>query len=120
MRKFLAGVSAAAFLVALSVPVLAAPVTVKGELVDQACFTKSANNRGDAHAQCTKDCAAKGQPVALVTADGKVYTVAGALAAEKNAKLVAHMTHTVEITGEVTEANGKMTITADALKMAGK
>jgi hypothetical protein len=120
MRTLLAGVSAMAVLAALSVPALAAPVTVKGELVDQNCFTKSASNRGDAHAQCTKDCAAKGQPVALVTAEGKVYTIAGGLAADKNAKLVPHMTHTVEITGEVTEANGKSTITADALKMAAK
>ena len=93
---------------------------VKGELVDQNCFTKAAANRGAAHADCTKDCAAKGQPVALVTEDGKVYTIAGALAADKNAKLVPHMTHTVEITGEVSEADGKMTLTADALKMAAK
>ena len=120
MRKFFAGVSAAAFIVALSAPAFAAPVTVKGELVDQACFSKAGTNRGAAHADCTKDCAAKGQPVALVTEDGKVYTIAGGLAAEKNAKLVGHMTHTVEITGEVTEAAGKMTITADALTMVSR
>ena len=120
MRKFFAGVSVVAFLVALSAPAFAAPITVKGELVDQACFTKDAKNRGAAHADCTADCAKKGQPVAIVTEDGKVYQVGGGLAADKNAKLIAHMTHTVEITGEVTEANGKSTISADALKMVSR
>jgi hypothetical protein len=120
MRKFLAGVSVLAFVVGLSAPAFAAAVTVKGELVDQNCFTKDAKNRGADHAACTKECAEKGQPVALVTSDGKVYTIAGGLAADKNAKLIAHMTHTVEITGEVSEANGKSTITADAVKMVSR
>jgi hypothetical protein len=120
MRKFFAGVSVVVFVAAFGASALAAPVTVRGELVDQACFTKNSANRGAAHADCTKECAEKGQPVALVTAEGKVYTIAGGLAAEKNAKLVGHMTHTVEITGEVTEADGKSTITADALKMVSR
>ena len=50
-----------------------------------------------------------GRPVALLTGDGKVYQVTGDLAAEKNAKLVGHMTHTVELTGDVTsESDGTM------------
>jgi hypothetical protein len=113
-------VSVAALVLALGAPAFAATATVKGELVDQACFTKDAAQRGAAHADCTIDCAKKGQPVALVTADGKVYQITGGLAADKNAKLVAHMTHTVEITGDVSEANGKMSISADALKMVSK
>ncbi|MCC7416137.1 MAG: hypothetical protein IT176_03275 [Acidobacteria bacterium] len=120
MQKLFAGMSTMVFLAALSAPVLAAPVTVKGELVDLNCFTKDAKNRGAAHADCTKECATKGQPVALVTADGEVYTIAGGLSADKNAKLVAHMTHTVEITGEVTEEGGKSTLSADALKMVSR
>lgn len=43
----------------------------------------------------------------------------GDLAAEKNAKLVAHMSHTVELTGEVTtDKDGKMSIAAKSIKMA--
>lgn len=118
MRKVFAGVSVAAVILALGAPAFAKTETVKGELVDQACYTKDAKNVGAAHKDCAVSCAQKGQTVALVTADGKVYSIAGALAADKNAKMIAHMTHTVEITGDVTEANGKMTITADALKMA--
>jgi hypothetical protein len=41
-------------------------------------------------------------------------------AANSNAKLVAHMSHTVELTGDVTEKDGKMMIAASDLKMAKK
>ena len=56
----------------------------------------------------TKDCAhwlreEPAQPLALLTADGKVYQIAGGLAADKNAKLIAHISHTVEVTGDVIE-----------------
>ena len=66
--------------------------------------------------QCAIDCAKRGEPVALLTSDGKVYRVAGGLAANNNAKLIAHMNHTVEITGDVTEKDGKVQIAASALK----
>ena len=121
MRKFVAGMSVAAFVVALGVPAFAKTETVKGELVDQACYMKDhAKNVGDAHKECAVTCTKKGQTVAVVTQDGKVYSVMGDLAADKNAKLVAHMTHTVEITGDVTEKDGKMMIAADTLKMVKK
>lgn len=121
MRKFFTGVSVAAFVVALGVPAFAKTETIKGELVDQACYTKDhAKNVGESHKECAVTCAKKGQTVALVTEDGKVYSVAGELAAEKNAKMVAHMSHIVEITGDVSEKDGKMTITADSVKMLSK
>jgi len=57
----------------------------------------------------------------LLTADGKVYQIAGGLAADKNAKLIAHVSHTVEVTGDVMDhGGGKMMITADSLKMISK
>jgi hypothetical protein len=118
MRKFFAGMSVAAFVVALSVPAFAKTETIKGELVDQTCYTKDHKNMGEAHKDCAVTCAKKGQAVALVTADGKMYEVMGDLAADKNAKMVAHMSHTVEITGDVSEKDGKMMIMADSLKMA--
>ena len=51
---------------------------------------------------------------------GKVYTVTGDLAANDNAKLVPHMSHKVELTGDVTESGGTMTIAATSLKMISK
>ena len=67
---------------------------------------------------CMLMCAKNGEPLALVTTDGKVYRITGGLAANKNEKLIAHLGHTVEITGDVTEKDGKTQIAADALKMA--
>ena len=46
-----------------------------------------------------------------------MYTVTGDLAADKNAKLVSHMSHKVELTGDVTEKDGQLMIAASNLKM---
>jgi hypothetical protein len=121
MHKMFAGLTAAAFLLTLGAPAFAATQTVKGELMDQACYTKDkVANVGAAHRECAQTCAKKGQPVALVTADGKIYQVTGDLAADNNAKLVAHMSHMVELTGDVSDKDGKMTIAATDLKMTKK
>ena len=118
MRKLFAGCTAAAFVIALSAPAFAKSETVKGEIVDQTCYMKDKKNVGASHKECAETCAKKGAPMALLTSDGKVYQITGGLAADNNAKLVAHVTHTVEITGDVTEKDGKMMIAADSLKMS--
>jgi hypothetical protein len=103
---------------------MAAPTTVTGVLVDKACYTKDKANTTNEHkgmgATCAQDCAKKGNIVALVTDKGDVYDVTGDLAANKNEKLVPHMSHNMTLTGEVTEAGGKKTIAATALKMNSK
>jgi hypothetical protein len=58
--------------------------------------------------------------MALVTADGKVYQITGDLAANMNAKIVPHVLHTVEISGDVTTKDGKQTINGTSLKMISK
>jgi len=121
MGKMFAGLTAAAFVFTLSAPAFAKVETIKGELVDQACYMKDkTKNVGDSHKECAETCAKEGQPVALVTADGKLYQVTGDLAANMNAKLVPHMAHMVELTGDVSEKDGKMMIAATDLKMAKK
>jgi len=69
---------------------------------------------------CAIGCAKAGRPMAILTADGKVYELGGGLAAEKNAKIIPHVSHTVEVTGEIHEKDGKMVIEADTLKMISK
>jgi hypothetical protein len=113
-----AAVVALAFAAASAGSALAAPVTVKGEIIDQACYTKDKANRGEGHKDCGSSCAKKGSPLALVTEKGEVYTITGEYAANKNAKLVEHFAHTVEVTGEVSEKDGKMIIAVSTLKMA--
>jgi hypothetical protein len=116
MRRFLAGAAAVAFVACSSIPLFAKTETIKGQLVDQECYLMEKKVETDS--SCAVSCAKSGKPVALLTADGKVYEVTGGLAANKNAKLTAHMLHTVEITGDVTEKGGKLSIAADALKMS--
>jgi len=127
MHKLAAGIIAALFVVAVAAPALAKTETIRGQIVDQSCYLKdTANNKGRDHkmpsdtADCAIACAKRGAPMALLTAEGKVYTITGGLADSKNEKIVGHVAHTVEITGDVTEANGKMSIAASDLKMVAR
>jgi hypothetical protein len=116
MRRILAGLSAVAFVMTLGVPLFAKSETIKGQVVDQECYLKE--GKVDADKECAIACAKSGKAMALLTADGKVYEITGGLAANKNEKLIAHVLHTVEITGDVTEKSGKLSIAADALRMS--
>jgi hypothetical protein len=126
MVKLFGGLAAIALL-ALSVPAFAATQTITGKVVDMTCYTKDkVNNAGMDHKMpadtkdCALACAKKGSPLALLTSDGKVYEIAGGLAENNNAKLIPHITHTVSITGDTMEMNGKMMIHASDLKMVSK
>ena len=127
MAKVFAGCVVAAFVIALGTPAFAATETVKGKLVDQTCYTKDMKaNAGKDHkmpqdvTDCATACAKKGDPLALLTEDGKLYQITGGLAADMNAKLIAHISHTVEVTGDVTEKEGKKMIASGELKMISR
>ena len=127
MRQLFAGLMVAAFVVAAGASAFAATQTITGQLIDQSCYNMDKSNTGVDHKMpkgdtkdCAIACAKGGKPLALLTSDGKVYTVMGDLAADKNAKLVPHMSHTVALTGDVTENGGKMMIAAANLKMISK
>jgi hypothetical protein len=127
MRKMLAALSIAGFVVALAAPAFAAEETVTGKVVDMACYNADHSNTGVDHKMpkgdtkdCAIGCAKGGQPLALLTSDGKVYEISGGLAAEKNAKLIPHISHTVSITGDVMDHGGKMMISSDSVKMVSK
>lgn len=127
MRRMFAGLTVAAFVVALGAPAFAEEETVKGQVVDMSCYNMDKSNTGVDHKMpkgetkdCAIACAKAGRPMALLTSDGKVYEIAGGLAADKNAKLIAHISHTVEVTGDVMDHGGKMMISADSLKMISR
>jgi hypothetical protein len=96
--------------------------TVSGQLVDLACYMLDKSNTATTHRgrgyACAQACAKEGFQVAVLTSDGKVYQVAGGLAANKNAKLAPHLGQAVSITGEVGEKNGIALITSDDLQAA--
>ena len=120
-KRWIVGSLAAAFL-ACAASALAADVT--GILVDTACYNFNKANTTMAHKgmtdTCAADCAKKGNKLAVVTKEGEMYEITGALTADNNAKLVAHMTHNIVLTGKVTKgATGKPSqIDATAVKMA--
>jgi hypothetical protein len=126
MRRIAAGLSVAAFVLALGAPLVAKTETVKGKIVDVGCYKMDKSNTGNTHKMpketedCAVGCAKMGKPMAILTEDGKVYELTGGLAADKNAKIIPHISHTVEVTGDVMEKDGKMTISADALKMISR
>ncbi len=127
MHRTFAGLTVAAFVVALSAPAFAKTETIKGRVVDMSCYNADKSNTGVDHKMpkgdtkdCAIGCAKAGQPLALLTNDGKVYEISGGLAADKNAKLIAHVSHTVEVTGDVMDHGGKMMISADSLKMISR
>ena len=127
MRKFYFGLIVTVFGLSSGAVAFAATQTISGQLIDQVCYKMNKANTGVDHkmpsgdeANCAATCAKMGHPVALLTSDGKVYTVTGDLAANNNAKLVPHLSHKVELTGDVTEKGGAMTIAATNLKMISK
>ena len=126
MRRVVAAISGVVFVVAMSAIAVAAPQTISGRLIDEGCYKQNKANTGVDHKMpedtpgCAVSCAKMGLPVALLTDDGKVYTVTGDLAANNNAKLVPHMSHKVELTGDVTEKGDTRTISASSLKMVSK
>lgn len=118
MRNVISMVAGAAFVASLAMPVFAADMTVKGEVVDIACSTSlKEKGHGPGHAGCTMDCAKKGQPVGILTADS-VYTVTGDYAANKNAKLLDFVAKNVIVTGEVSEKDGVKSINVKSIKLA--
>ena len=106
----------------------ASAAEVTGVLVDKACYTADKANTTNAHKgmgeTCAQACAKKGGTVAIVTEKGEVYDVMtmGELAGENNAKLVPDMSHTVTLTGDITDSKDKKSkvIHATALKMISK
>lgn len=125
MKRLFLGVASAFFMMPDS-QASAKVETIKGQLIDKACYDKDHRNTGQTHVrkpieECATVCVKYGLPVGLLTSDGKVYQVVGEMADNKNAKLLSHLMHAVELTGEVTEdAEGAMKIAATALKMTGK
>ena len=126
MRRLLAVLVVTGLVLSLSALTFAETQTITGRLIDQTCYKANKANTGLDHKMpedtpgCAVTCAKMGLPVALLTDDGKVYTVTGDLAGSNNAKLVPHMSHKVELTGDVTQKGGTLTIAATNLKMISK
>jgi hypothetical protein len=106
-RTILAAALAAAL--AWAAPLVAAPSTLKGEVVDVQCALKDAKNTGADHTDCALSCARRGATMGILTVDG-VYTITGDYTRENNKRLLEFVAQQVEATGEVIEKDGKRLI----------
>jgi len=124
MRKYLAAAMAGLVVLASAATALAKTETVTGQVIDLYCYSRDKAATGMDHRdgrECALACIKwEGQPVGLLTADGKVYQLTGPLVAHNNAKVAPHLTHTVTVTGDVADRDGIMTITAADLTMVKK
>ena len=99
--------------VAALTSVYAAAESVTGELVTVMCVAKNGEKgQGTAHVDCAIDCAKKGYPLAILTADGSLYKITGALTADHNEKLQPLLAAKVTATGEIARDGTERTIDA--------
>jgi hypothetical protein len=82
---------------------IAAVDTVSGVLVDSSCSMSLGLTAATsaAHAACALACAQKGNRLAVVTANGDVYMVIGALSLAGNAKLLPMLNKSIVVTGTI-------------------
>ena len=94
-------------------------VTVKGELVDMACFMAH-DGKGKKHAECGKMCVlTNGTPLGIVTPDGKVYLLVEEHSSPKARKPYAEarklVAETVTIKGDAYERGGVQAIVVESV-----
>ena len=89
-----------------------------GEVISLSCYFQNKKNVGQAGMICAiATIKYEGNPPGLLTADGKVYQLAGGLVARNNVKVVPLLGHTVTVTGDVYDKDGMTMIAADDAKM---
>lgn len=89
---------------------------IRGEIVDLACYIPH-GGKGPEHQKCALKCAEQGQPLGLLTPEGKLYVLfadhTDATAFEKTKALAGK---TVEITGQTSGRDGINGLTILAVK----
>ena len=110
MKKFMAfsvAIVAAGLLAAWSVRAADssdATVTVKGEVLDMACYLDHGAH-GEKHAQCAAKCIESGLPVGIKGDDGKTYLLIGDHK-PLNSTLAEYAGKTITVKGKLTSRDG--------------
>ncbi len=110
-----------AVVVALGMPGMAqAETTVSGELIDLNCHLRKTGPAAAGHAneECGAEAAKRGQPLAILGADGTIYIIKGYWTKNKNEKLIEWVAKKVNATGDVSDVNGKKVLKLSALDAA--
>ncbi|HEU4402754.1 MAG TPA: hypothetical protein VFT43_11670 [Candidatus Polarisedimenticolia bacterium] len=91
-------------------------ITVSGEVLDLACYV-SDGAKGPQHQACAVSCAQAGQPMGLLTAEGKIYILfADHADGSPYDKTKALAGAKAEIKGEPAEKGGLSGLTVHAVK----
>jgi hypothetical protein len=96
---------------------VAAPVSVKGELVEVACMKNGWDSSGPEHRQCAISCA-RGGAVLGILADDEVYEIVGDYTADRNAKLLDLIAEEVIAVGEVSRRDDRIVIDVTTIRIA--
>ncbi|HTS19157.1 MAG TPA: hypothetical protein VMP11_16395 [Verrucomicrobiae bacterium] len=107
MKKLLvwsAAVMVGAFVAVWSVRAADETVTVKGEVLDMACYLDHGAH-GEKHAQCAATCISSGLPVGIKGEDGKVYLLIGEHK-PLNSELAPYAAKTITVKGKLVSRDG--------------
>ena len=122
MKKLVLGLTAFAFVgLAFAGSVrAAADTTVLGKLKDVKCATDGKVEEAGADSDaCATACAKRGETMAIVAKDG-LYIITGKYAENKNEKVIPFIGKQLEVTGVVTEKDGKKMIDITSIAEAKK
>jgi hypothetical protein len=97
-------------------PLPGKPVTLTGEVVDYSCYLQ-VGKHGGKHRDCGQKCLRNGQPIGLLTKEGKLYL----LMEEEHdprrdgltnfrAAAIDHMAHIMQVTGTLSEVDGQRAV----------
>jgi hypothetical protein len=77
-------------------------LTLRGEVVDVACYGRQgvAKGTGAAHVSCAVDCAKQGKPLGLLTDGDGLFKFVGEYTENNNAKLLPFVGKQVEVKGK--------------------
>jgi hypothetical protein len=88
--------------------------TVTGKVVSLSCYFQTPKNAGVPEEVCAHATIKyEAQPVGLVTSDGKVYQLAGAVVGVDDAKMVPFIGKMITVTGTVSKKAGMVMLTSD-------
>ncbi len=79
-------------------------VTVKGEVLDMACYLDH-GAKGEKHAQCAQTCIESGLPVGIKGEDGKTYLLIGEHK-PLNKELAQYAAKTITVKGKLVSRDG--------------
>ena len=94
-------------------------MTIKGEVVDLACYMKHGAT-GEDHKACAEACAKGGGTLGILTTDGKLYIslLPDNHSTSPNAILMDHISHQVEATGVIRHKGGVQGMMIKKVEMA--